>query len=221
MEKSSQTAHNPHTLQVLPQIRGLHDVEGNNLLRIATWHPAVELSQCFPDSIMNNRMIIASTLLLGLTATFANQAECGQKRICQTTTCCPQPACKKCGGACAASSSASGPTTKWFKAKDGTIREVMTHWEALHRAVDADNMEIELKATQAELESTKSELSAVKEASAAQVASLEQQLADLKSQLEAKDKVVQNQKKRANTAEAAKKAEEEKVAGLTEAAKKS
>ncbi len=170
---------------------------------------------------MKNHILLAPTLVLGLTMAFADYSHGGSRQKCQPTNCCTQPACKKCGGTTACGTTSSGPTTKWFKAKDGTIREVMTHWEALHRAVDADNMEIELRATRSELEATTSELAALKETSAAQVAALEQQLAELKSQLNEKNKAVQNQKKRANTAEAARKASEQKVASLTEAGKKS
>ncbi len=172
------------------------------------------------DATMNNRIFLVGTLALGLSFALTEQAQCAPKQKCPTTNCCPKAGCKKSCGTHVCGTTASGPTTKWFKAKDGTIREVMTHWDALHRAVDADNMEIELRATVAELDATKTELAAVKEASAAQVASLEQQLGELKSQLAAQTKVVQNQKKRANTAEAAHRASEEKVANLVEVGKK-
>lgn len=223
VEKSSQTTHNSYTFHILPYIHCISDVDGQQFDEYAPL--ALQISDpnrpiLSVDSIMKHRILLIATLTFGVTSTLTGQAQSAPKRNCRTVNCCPQPASKVSRRTQVCRTSASGPTTKWFKAKDGTIREVMTHWDALHRAVDADNMEIELRAKVAELDATRAELASVKEASAAKVASLEQQLAEVKSQFEAQKKATQDQNERANVAEAAHKASEAKVASLVEAGKK-
>ena len=82
-----------------------------------------------------------------------------------------------------------GPTTKYFKAKDGTIREVMTHWAALHRAVEADHLDEKLATAETELEATRARLAELQQQSASQLAEMQTQLDALKNQLSEQTKV--------------------------------
>lgn len=118
-------------------------------------------------------------------------------------------------------------TTRWYKAKDGTYREMLPYMKALDRAEDADDMEPVLKQTQADLvasqaatESAKAEIEAAKAEAAAMKAEMEAQIAELKKQLEAEQKTAASQKDRADKAEAAHKLCIEEVAQLKENSKK-
>lgn len=127
--------------------------------------------------VMNMRILTFTSLILASTATFAGQ-RCPANRcpvsVCSTTICEPTGNVAVCGATGESRLSySSGPTTKLFMGKDGTIREVMTHWEALHRAVEAEQLETDLVAVRSELETatvdltaTKTELAALKEQSA-------------------------------------------------------
>jgi len=111
-------------------------------------------------------------------------------------------------------------TTRWYKAKDGTYREMMPYMKALSRAEDADDMEPVLKQTQEELLAARADIESIK-AQAAQVqANLEAQLADLKSQLDSEKQNVASQKERGDNAEAAHKQSVEQLSQLRDAAKK-
>ncbi len=167
--------------------------------------------------VMNMRILTFTSLILASTATFAGQ-RCPANRcpvsVCSTTICEPTGNVAVCGATGESRLSySSGPTTKLFMGKDGTIREVMTHWEALHRAVEAEQLETDLVAVRSELETatvdltaTKTELAALKEQSAIQVAALQQALDALKQKMGQQTKVASNQKARAEKAEVAQKA---------------
>jgi hypothetical protein len=167
--------------------------------------------------VMNMRILTFTSLILASTATFAGQ-RCPANRcpvsVCSTTICEPTGNVAVCGATDESRLSySSGPTTKLFMGKDGTIREVMTHWEALHRAVEAEQLETDLVAVRSELETatvdltaTKTELAALKEQSAIQVAALQQALDALKQKMGQQTKVASNQKARAEKAEVAQKA---------------
>ncbi len=60
--------------------------------------------------------------------------------VLEAGNCCKVRQCKPCRTSC----------TQWYKAKDGTYREMIPYREALSRAEDADDMEIELRAAQAQ-----------------------------------------------------------------------
>lgn len=159
------------------------------------------------------RILTFTSLLLSGTVGLAGQ--------CCPSNCCPPPVCEPacsvpaqqlscCGSTSNAGISyASGPTTKLFKGKDGTIREVITHWEALHRVVEAESLEADLAAVRTELDSAsteleaaKTELAALKQQSATQVAALQKELSALKKKMGQQSKIASNQKVRADKAEA-------------------
>ncbi len=126
-------------------------------------------------------------------------------------------------------------TTQWYKAKDGTYREMMPYAKALSRAEDADDMEIALRKTEEELstakataEKTSAELAATRqelESTQAEMAkfkaAMEAQVAELKKQLAAETQSVASQKDRADKAEAAHKSAVGQLATLRETAVKS
>ncbi len=116
--------------------------------------------------------------------------------------------------------SSSCPTTRWYKAKDGTYREMMPYMKALDRAEDADDMEPVLKQTQADLVAATSQIEAVSAEMAKLKADMEAQVAELQSQLAAEKQAVANQKERADKAETAHKMCIEEVAQLREQSKK-
>lgn len=116
--------------------------------------------------------------------------EAGSKSCCQVRRCNP------CGS--------SG--TRWYKAKDGTYREMMPYREALSRAEDADDMEIELRGV-------REELTAAQEAAASEKEALQAELAALKKQLEDQVAATAAEKARADKADA-------QVAQLQESQKK-
>jgi len=97
----------------------------------------------------------------------------------------------------------SGTVTRWYKAKDGTLREQVPYWTALSRAEDADDLEIKLRATEKELADSKTAQEAAVAAAANEKAELEAQLASLKKELEAATQQATAQKERADKAEAA------------------
>ena len=150
-------------------------------------------------------------IVLGVTLALGGVTEAGIKCCTKTKNVCCSPA----------------STTKWYKAKDGTLREMMPYMKALDRAEDADDMEPVLKQTRSDLaaantsiESAKTEIEAVKAESAKLKADMEAQLAELKTQLVAEKQAVASQKERADKAEAAHKVCIEEVAQLREQGKK-
>ena len=124
--------------------------------------------------------------------------------------------CPKEGNTCCS----TGQTTRWYKAKDGTFREMMPYMKALDRAEDADDMEPVLKQTQADLAAANTKIESVTAEAAQAEAAMEAQIAELTKQLEAEKQVVASQKERGDKAEAAHKLCIEEVAQLREAGKK-
>ena len=150
---------------------------------------------------MNTRILTLTFVVLACTTVDAG----GVRKCRPTTKCRSQQACTN--------SCANGPTTKLWKGKDGEIREVITHWAALHRSVEADQLEVDLAGVQ-------SELVALQEKTAADKASFEQQLAKLKNQLGQQRKLAASEKQRADKAVAAHAKSASEVASLREANKK-
>ena len=147
----------------------------------------------------NQLMTLSVFLLLGATAEASRHCStCKNEQTC----------CSSC------------QTTRWYKAKDGTYREMMPYMKALSRAEDADDMEPVLKQTQEELTTAKAEIEAVKAESAKLNADMEAQLAELKAQLETEKQSVVSMKERGDKAEAAHKLCVDQVAQLRDEAKK-
>ena len=119
--------------------------------------------------------------------------------------CCRPQRCQPCGTASA---------TQWYTAKDGTLREKMPYRQALSRAEDADDMEIELRGV-------REELTAAQEASTQATEAHATELAALRKQLEEQVAATKAANDRAATAEAANAAAESKVAELTAALEQS
>lgn len=149
-------------------------------------------------------------ITLGVAMAFSAVAEAGQSKCCK-----PAQSCSTCSA------------TRWYKAKDGTFREMMPYMKALDRAEDADDMEPVLKQAQADLATANSEIAAAKaelqtvQADAEKLKTdMEAQLAELKKQLEAEKQAVVAQKERADKAEAAHKLCIAEVAELREQGKK-
>jgi colicin import membrane protein len=140
-------------------------------------------------------------------------AEAGHRSCCVSSNSnCPQPS---------ACSTGSGSSTRWYKAKDGTFREMMPYMDALSRAEDADDMEIVLKGVRAELTSAKTDIETLQADAAKLKTELESQIAELKMQLESEKSAVAAQKERGDKAEAAHKQSVEQIATLRDSGKKS
>ncbi|MEJ7590511.1 MAG: hypothetical protein WKF77_03120 [Planctomycetaceae bacterium] len=122
---------------------------------------------------------------------------------------------------CRVSASSNCCSTRWYKAKDGTYREMMPYAKALSRAEDADDMEIQLKGVQAELVTAKTTIETVQADSAKLKSELESQIAALTQQLETERQNVVAQTERGDKAEAAHKQCIEQIAALRDAGKKS
>ncbi len=121
---------------------------------------------------------------------------------------------------CRVSASSNCCSTSWYKAKDGTFREMMPYAKALSRAEDADDMEIQLKGVQAELATATSTIETVQADSAKLKSELESQIAALTQQLESERQNVVAQTERGDKAEAAHKQCIEQIAALRDAGKK-
>lgn len=106
------------------------------------------------------------------------------------------------------------PTAGWYKAKDGTFREMMPYDKALSRAEDADDMEIQLGNVQAELAKAKASIETVQTDAAKLKSDMESQIAALTKQLESERQAVVAQKERGDRAEAAHKQCIEQIADL-------
>lgn len=111
-------------------------------------------------------------------------------------------------------------STCWYKAKDGTFREMIPYTEALSRAEDADDMEIQLQGAQTELATAKTNIEIVQTDAAKLKTELESQIAALTQQLESERQTVAVQKERADKAEASHKQCIELIAGLRESGTK-
>ena len=148
-------------------------------------------------------------------------AEAGQRSRCAPANSrCRQNAniaCATSGNGCNVSSA----STRWYKAKDGTYREMMPYMDALSRAEDADDMEIQLKGVQEELTAAKTNIEAIQTDAAKLKTEFETQIAELKNQLAAEQAVVASQKERGDKAEAAHKQSVEQIASLRDSGKKS
>ncbi len=81
--------------------------------------------------------------------------------------------CRPCGS----------QVVRWYRAKDGTLRQMIPYREALSRAEDADNLEIELKSVRTELEQTAAALESKTAEAADTIARLQQEIAALKTEL--------------------------------------
>jgi len=126
-------------------------------------------------------------------------------------------------------------TVQWYKAKDGTYREMIPYARALSRAEDADDMEIALRKseeeltavkttaekTSADLVTTRQELESTQAEMAKLKAAMEAQVAELKKQIAAEQQAAAGQKDRADKAEAAHKTAVGQLATLRESAVKS
>ncbi len=119
--------------------------------------------------------------------------------------CCRVQKCNPCG---------TGSITRWYKAKDGTLREMIPYREALSRAEDADDMEITLRGVRKELSAAQSTAAEEKDA-------LNSELVALRKQLEDQIAATAVQKDRADKAEVAHRAATTQVAQLQEDQKKS
>ncbi|MEY3172473.1 MAG: hypothetical protein RLZZ436_386 [Planctomycetota bacterium] len=128
----------------------------------------------------------------------------------------------------------AAPRGQYYKAKDGSIREMRAYWDAVNRADEADQLEPALKQTQEELAAVKTQAEQAATALAAAkaeaetlrqelaklTAAMEAQAADLKKQVESAKTAAATQKDRADKAEAAHKAAVDEVATLREDAKR-
>jgi chromosome segregation ATPase len=157
---------------------------------------------------MNTRILTLAFVVL-----VSASVDAGRTRKCRPTNKCrTQSSCS--------SSCANGPTTTLWKGKDGEIREVITHWAALHRSVEADQLEVDLVGVRSELEASQGELVALREKAAVEKASFEQQIAKLKNQLGKQRKLAASEKQRAEKAEAAHSKSAAEVVSLRDAGKK-
>ncbi len=132
----------------------------------------------------------------------------------------PAFADKPCPTSCNTTCKPGCSTVRWYKAKDGTYREMMPYAKALSRAEDADDMEPVLKKTQADLAAANDQVAQTKAESDKLKAELETQIAELQKQLEASRAATVAQTERADKAEAAHKKCIEEVATLREEGKK-
>ncbi len=112
------------------------------------------------------------------------------------------------------------PATCWYKAKDGTFREMLSYSKALGRAEDADDIEIQLLEVQTELATARTDIETVRADAANLKAELENQIAALTQQLESERQTVAAQKERGDRAEAAHKLCIEQIADLRDNNKK-
>ncbi len=115
----------------------------------------------------------------------------------------PAFADKPCPTSCNTTCKPGCSTVRWYKAKDGTYREMMPYAKALSRAEDADDMEPVLKKTQADLAAANDQVAQTKAESDKLKAELETQIAELQKQLEASRAATVAQTERADKAEAA------------------
>lgn len=159
-------------------------------------------------------------LLVTVISSFGIVAEGGHRSSCAPTrsNCSPNA-----GDACVTSgcNTRCGASTRWYKAKDGTYREMMPYMDALSRAEDADDMEIQLRGVNEELTAAKSSIEAIQADTAKLKSELETQIAELKKQLTDEQATVAAQKERGDRAEVAHKQSVEQIATLRESSKKS
>jgi len=152
-------------------------------------------------------------LMVAATSGAAAEATHRQCRTAAAPTCC-QPHTDHC-------STSGGGSNRWYKAKDGTYREMMNYRDALSRAEDADDMEIQLRGNQEELVAAKASIETMQSETAKLKADLESQIASLQQQLETERQTVATQKERGDKAEAAHKQCIEQIASLRDAGRKS
>ncbi|MDA1230314.1 MAG: hypothetical protein O2856_06030 [Planctomycetota bacterium] len=159
-------------------------------------------------------------LLVTVVSTFGMVAEAGHRSRCASakSNCSPN-ACNTC--VTSACNTRSGVLTRWYKAKDGTFREMMPYMDALSRAEDADDMEIQLRGVNEELTAARLSIEAIQADTAKLKSELETQNAELKKQLADEQATVAAQKERGDKAEAAYKQSVEQIASLRESGKKS
>ena len=164
-------------------------------------------------------------ILLTMISTGGMVAEAGHRsrHVTANSNCCqtPNSNSQPSDGGTAQRGTNTCRSTRWYKAKDGTFREMMPYMDALSRAEDADDMEIQLKGVQVQLETANASIATVQSDAAKLKAELESQIAALKQQLESELQAVASQKERGNKAEAAHKQCIEQIAGLRDSSKKS
>lgn len=146
---------------------------------------------------------LAALLICGGTAMAGKSANC----------CTSQPA--QCRPA------ACGGQTQWYKAKDGTLREMVPYWTALGRAEDADDLEIRVKGVESELAAANAAIESARAAAATQKAEYEAIIADLTKQRDSERQIAAAEKSRADNAEAALAASEKQITALQESEKQS
>jgi hypothetical protein len=134
-------------------------------------------------------------------------AHAGHKVCCVTYTRCCTPL-------------AGGKVSRWYRAKDGSLREQLSYEKALSRAEDADDLERALKSVREELAQERERLSAVANAAESARAAVESQVAALQDQLKAAMAESAAQRQRAETAEAAHKLAVESAAALRDEARR-
>jgi DNA repair exonuclease SbcCD ATPase subunit len=144
--------------------------------------------------------ILAGILCLALT----DSSSAGRKK---SRNCCQDPCTP------VVSSNCGNTQVQWYKAKDGSYREMLPYWTALGRAEDADDLEIKLQETNAELDAVKAEAEAEK---AKLLALLDQHKATIaQAQTE-----ISSQRERAEKAETAHKSSIELIADVRDAQKR-
>lgn len=151
--------------------------------------------------LMNLPVVIA--ILIAATEV----AHAGHKVCCVTYTRCCTPL-------------AGGKVSRWYRAKDGSLREQVSYEKALSRAEDADDLERALKSVREELTQERERASAVANAAESDRQAREAQVAALQAQLEAALAESAAQRQRADTAEAAHKLAVESAAELRDEARR-
>lgn len=137
----------------------------------------------------------------------AEVVNAGHKVCCVTYTRCCTPL-------------AGGKVSRWYRAKDGSLREQLSYEKALSRAEDADDLERALKAVREELAQEKERVSSVVNAAESARTAAEAKVVELQSQLEAALEESTAQRRRADTAEAAHKLAVESAAALRDEARR-
>ena len=132
----------------------------------------------------------------------------------------PAFADNQCSTTCQPTCQPGCSSVRWYKAKDGTYREMMPYAKALSRAEDADDMEPVLKKIQADLTAANDVVAQTRAESEKLKVEMEAQIAELQKQLEAQKAMTVAQADRAEKAEAAHKRCIEDVASLRDEGKK-
>ena len=112
-------------------------------------------------------------------------------RIAANSDCCrSNDNCKPSACGMTSGGSQTCSSTRWYKAKDGTFREMMPYTAALSRAEDADDMEIQLRGVHEELATVKTNIDTIQADAAQLKTELESRIAVLTQQLESERQAV-------------------------------